>query len=86
VQPCALVHRHGDLERLTGERAVLRVNAAAYQRKAGFRMDFLLLSPALASRLVRAEVDGEQRGRDRPSDHAPVWIELDAAGSIRPAA
>jgi exodeoxyribonuclease-3 len=41
-------------------------------------MDFLLLTPALASRLVRAQVDVEQRGRERPSDHAPVWIELAA--------
>jgi len=39
-------------------------------------MDFLLLAPALAARLMRAEVDVEQRGRERPSDHAPVWIEL----------
>jgi exodeoxyribonuclease-3 len=39
-------------------------------------MDFLLLSPALAARLKRAEVDVAQRGRERPSDHAPVWIEL----------
>jgi exodeoxyribonuclease-3 len=52
------------------------VNADAFRRNAGFRMDFLLLSPALAQRLTRAEVDSEQRGRERPSDHAPVWIEL----------
>ena len=48
----------------------------AFRRNAGFRMDFLLLTPALAKRLTRAEVDVEQRGRERPSDHAPVWIEL----------
>jgi exodeoxyribonuclease III len=52
------------------------VNANAFARNAGFRMDFLLLSPALASRLRAAEVDTEQRGREKPSDHAPVWIEL----------
>ena len=54
------------------------VNDNAFRRDAGFRMDFLLLTPALASRLVRAQVDVEQRGRERPSDHAPVWIELAA--------
>jgi exodeoxyribonuclease-3 len=27
--------------------------------------------------LRRAEVDAEHRGREKPSDHAPVWIELD---------
>ena len=55
------------------------VNAGAFARNAGFRMDFLLLTPALATRLVATGVDREQRGRDKPSDHAPVWIELDAA-------
>ena len=52
------------------------VNADAFRRNAGFRMDFLLLTPALAERLERAGVDREHRGRDRPSDHAPVWVEL----------
>ena len=52
------------------------VNAEAFARNAGFRMDFLLLSPKVADRLTRAEVDTEHRGRNKPSDHAPVWIEL----------
>jgi exodeoxyribonuclease-3 len=39
-------------------------------------MDFLLLSPGLAGRLRRAQVDAEHRVREKPSDHAPVWIEL----------
>jgi exodeoxyribonuclease III len=52
------------------------VNADAFRRNAGFRMDFLLLSPALAARLTAAEVDSEYRGREKPSDHAPVWIDL----------
>jgi exodeoxyribonuclease III len=54
------------------------VNENAFRRNAGFRMDFLLLTPALAARLRRAEVDVEHRGRERASDHAPVWIELGA--------
>jgi exodeoxyribonuclease-3 len=53
------------------------VNAGAFRCNAGFRMDFLLLSPSLARRLVRSEVDAGHRGRERSSDHAPVWIELD---------
>jgi exodeoxyribonuclease-3 len=48
----------------------------AYVRDAGLRIDHLLLSPALASRLVRAEVDRAVRGWDKTSDHAPTWIEL----------
>jgi exodeoxyribonuclease III len=52
------------------------VNADAFARNAGFRMDFLLVDPALSARLTAAEVDSEQRGREKPSDHAPVWVEL----------
>ena len=48
----------------------------AFQRDAGLRIDHLLLSPELAPRLVRAEVDRTPRGWDKTSDHAPVWIEL----------
>jgi exodeoxyribonuclease-3 len=49
----------------------------AYGRNAGLRIDHLLLSPALAPTLKAAEVDREVRGREKPSDHAPVWVELD---------
>lgn len=52
------------------------VNALAFRRNQGFRMDFLLLSPNLAQRLIEAGVDSEYRGRDRPSDHAPAWVTL----------
>jgi exodeoxyribonuclease-3 len=52
------------------------VNDFAFRRNAGFRMDFLLLSPRLAGRLKATGVDTEHRGREKPSDHAPVWIEL----------
>ena len=48
----------------------------AYARDAGLRIDHLLLSPDLAKRLKRAEVDREVRGWEKTSDHAPVWIEL----------
>ena len=50
------------------------VNTPAFQRNAGFRMDFLLLNAPLAMRLRATGVDTEFRGRDRPSDHAAVWI------------
>ncbi len=52
------------------------VNDFAFRRHAGFRMDFHLLSPGLVPRLVKSVVDAEHRGREKPSDHAPVWIEL----------
>ncbi len=49
----------------------------AYGRNAGLRIDHLLLSPALAGALTASNVDRDVRGRDKPSDHAPTWIELD---------
>ena len=52
------------------------VNTAAYHRNHGFRMDFLLLSGMLARRLQATGVDSAYRGRERPSDHAPVWVTL----------
>ena len=56
------------------------VNDLAFRRDAGFRMDFHLISPSLVPRLVKSIVDSEHRGREKPSDHAPVWIELAEAG------
>lgn len=50
------------------------VNTQAFRRNHGFRMDFLLINPALARHLQATGVDADHRGRDRPSDHAPVWI------------
>lgn len=48
-----------------------------FARNSGLRIDHILLSPALAPRLKRAEVDREPRGWEKASDHTPVWIELE---------
>lgn len=50
--------------------------AGAWQRDHGFRIDHALLSPELADRLVTCGVDKDYRGRERASDHTPVWVEL----------
>jgi exodeoxyribonuclease-3 len=50
--------------------------AGAWQRDHGFRIDHILLSPEAADRLVAAGVDKQFRGREKASDHAPVWVEL----------
>lgn len=47
-----------------------------WPRDAGLRLDHLLLSKSVASRLTDAGVDRHVRGQDGASDHAPVWIEL----------
>jgi exodeoxyribonuclease-3 len=49
----------------------------AFGRDAGIRIDHLLLSPALAPALRAAGVDRDVRAREKPSDHAPTWIELE---------
>jgi len=49
----------------------------AFGRDAGIRIDHLLLSPALAPALRGAGVDKFQRAKEKPSDHAPTWVELD---------
>jgi exodeoxyribonuclease-3 len=56
----------------------------AWARDAGLRLDHLLLSPAVACRLVAAGVDREVRGWEKASDHAPVWIDLAADGVRAP--
>ncbi len=47
-----------------------------WERNAGLRLDHILLSPDLASRLVSARVDREVRGMTGASDHAPVCVVL----------
>ena len=48
-----------------------------WPRDQGLRIDHLLLSPELASRLVAAGVDRGAREEKGASNHAPTWIELD---------
>jgi exodeoxyribonuclease III len=54
--------------------------AGAYQRDDGIRIDHLLLSPQAADRLTAAGIDRHLRGWDKPSDHVPVYVDLDIAG------
>jgi exodeoxyribonuclease III len=48
----------------------------AFARDAGIRIDHLLLNAKVAKRLKAAGVDREVRGREKASDHAPVWVTL----------
>ena len=50
--------------------------AGAWQRDQGLRIDHLLLSPQAADRLVACDIDKAPRGRDKASDHTPVWVEI----------
>jgi exodeoxyribonuclease-3 len=48
-----------------------------FARNRGIRIDHVLLSPQAADRLIASEVSKAVRGRDKPSDHAPVIVTLD---------
>jgi exodeoxyribonuclease-3 len=51
--------------------------AAGFRRNLGLRIDLALVSEALKARTSGAHIDRDPRLWDRPSDHAPVWIDLD---------
>ncbi|MFQ5957791.1 MAG: exodeoxyribonuclease III [Alphaproteobacteria bacterium] len=47
-----------------------------WQRDEGLRIDHLLLSPQAADRLDACDIDRKPRGKERASDHTPVWCEI----------
>jgi exodeoxyribonuclease III len=55
--------------------------AGAWQKNWGIRIDHLLLSPPAADALAAAGIDKHVRGWEKPSDHVPVWIELELGDS-----
>lgn len=48
----------------------------AFRRNVGLRIDHILLSEALAKDCTACSVDKEARKAERPSDHAPVIVDL----------
>jgi exodeoxyribonuclease-3 len=54
--------------------------AGSWQKDDGIRIDHLLLSPQATDRLAGAGIDTHVRSWDKPSDHVPVWIDLDIEG------
>ena len=53
--------------------------AGAWQKDFGLLIDHLMLSPQATDRLTEAGIDRKPRGREKPSDHTPVWCELSLA-------
>ena len=51
----------------------------SWDKDQGCRIDHLLLNPQAADRLMASGIDKTPRGWDKPSDHTPVWCELDIA-------
>ncbi len=52
--------------------------AGAWNRNDGIRIDHVLLSPQAADLMTDCGIDKNIRGRDKPSDHVPLWVEIDA--------
>lgn len=49
----------------------------AFRKNQGLRIDHILVSEALKGRVAACTIDKQPRRNERPSDHAPVLVELD---------
>lgn len=49
----------------------------AWQKDHGIRIDHLLLSAPAMDLLKDVGIDKGPRGKERPSDHTPIWVDLD---------
>jgi exodeoxyribonuclease III len=52
--------------------------AGAWDRDDGIRIDHLLMSPQAADLLNDCWIEKDMRGREKPSDHVPVWVDIAA--------
>jgi exodeoxyribonuclease-3 len=52
--------------------------AGAWNKNDGIRIDHFLLSNQCADLLKDCWIESEVRGLEKPSDHVPVWVELDS--------
>ncbi|MDX2201494.1 MAG: exodeoxyribonuclease III [Hyphomicrobiaceae bacterium] len=51
--------------------------AGAFQKDHGIRIDHVLASPQAADLILNAGTDKFTRAWEKPSDHVPVWVELE---------
>ncbi|MFA8442905.1 exodeoxyribonuclease III [Yoonia sp.] len=52
--------------------------AGAWDKNDGIRIDHFLLTPQCADLLNNCWIESDVRGREKPSDHVPVWVDLAA--------
>jgi exodeoxyribonuclease-3 len=52
--------------------------ANAWERNNGIRIDHLLLSAQAADLMIDARIERDVRAWEKPSDHVPVWVTLQA--------
>lgn len=48
-----------------------------FRKNQGLRIDHILVSQWLQDKILKCEVDPSPRQLERPSDHAPVWVEIE---------
>ncbi len=65
------------LHREAGAYTYWDYKGVAWSADQGLRIDHLLLSPQAADRLTACEIDRGPRGKEKPSDHTPIWCELE---------
>ncbi|WP_169568834.1 exodeoxyribonuclease III [Sneathiella limimaris] len=49
----------------------------AWQKDHGIRIDHLLLSPQALDMMTEVGIDKGPRGEEKPSDHTPIWVNLE---------
>lgn len=54
-----------------------RSKGFADEPKRGLRIDHIMITQPLVSLIRSAGIDYDIRGMEKPSDHAPAWLELD---------
>ena len=65
--------RHSD----AGQYTFWDYQAGSWRKNQGIRIDHILLSPQAADRLGNCAIDRDVREGEKPSDHVPIWAELD---------
>ncbi len=48
----------------------------AWEQNNGLLIDHFLVSPKVIDKTVKFGIDNEVRGLQRPSDHVPIWMNL----------
>ena len=71
-----LIEAWRSLHREVGAYSYWDYQAGRWQRDEGVRIDHFLLSPQAADRLNACEIDSKPRGKEKASDHTPVWCEI----------
>tara|TARA_B100000965_G_C19405871_1_gene675382 strand:+ start:107 stop:886 length:780 start_codon:yes stop_codon:yes gene_type:complete len=49
----------------------------SWSKDHGIRIDHFILSPNAVDKLIDCDIDKEPRGKNKPSDHVPIWCELE---------